>query len=195
MNGFCSLFLYFLTCFLCWYSLEIGLLYSICQVDYVTVMNITVTLHSCCMSILGNGETAHLEDLRCWRLHFSLSIPHHCCKEERTPRTVSTQKINLAPSLLAKARHMAIPRSDSIMLFGSRLRVSGNCPDDHSVIIGNDGDLCGLFPEAFKVISVFTSNPRLREIGRLLVSLLLEEVEVEGHREEELVTYLKPRKI
>lgn len=61
--------------------------------------------------------------------------------------------------------------------------------------IANDGDLCGLLPEEFKVISVFTSNPQLREIGRLLVSLLLEEGEVEGHREEELVTYLKPRKI
>lgn len=48
------------------------------------------------------------------------------------------------------------------------------------------------FPEEFKMLSVFTSNPQLREIGRLLVSLLLEEGEVEGHREEELVTYLKP---
>lgn len=76
---------------------------------------------------------------------------------------------------------------------GSEL--SGNCPDDQSVIIANDGDLCGLFPEEFKMVSVFTSNPQLREISRLLVSLLLEEGEVEGHREEELVTYLKPRKV
>ena len=45
--------------------------------------------------------------------------------------------------------------------------------------IANDGDLCGLLPEEFKVISVSTSNPQLREIGRLLVSLLLEEGEVE----------------
>ena len=40
------------------------------------------------------------------------------------------------------------------------------------------------------MIPVFIPNPQLREIGRLLVSLLLEEVE--GHREGELVTYLKP---
>ena len=125
----------------------------------------------------------------------SLSIPHHCRKEERIPRIVSSQKRHLSPSLSAKARHMAIPRSDPITLFGSRLRVSGNCPEHHSVSIADDGDLCGLLPEEFKVISVFTSNPQLREIGRLLVSLLLEEGEVEGHREEELVTYLKPQKI
>lgn len=54
---------------------------------------------------------------------------------------------------------------------------------------GNNGDSGGLFPEEFKVVSVFIANPLLKERGRLLVPLLLKEVE--GHKGGELVMYLK----
>lgn len=75
---------------------------------------------------------------------------------------------------------MATPWSDPTMLSGRRIRISRNSLDDYNIII-HDGNSCGLFPKEFKVISVFIPNPQLSGIGRLVVSLLLEEVK--GHRD------------
>lgn len=54
---------------------------------------------------------------------------------------------------------------------------------------GNNGDSGELFPEELNVVLVFIANPLLREMSRLLVPLLLKEME--GHKGGELVLYLK----
>ena len=97
-----------------------------------------MTLHSCYISILGQqAGPAHLvtQGFKGMEAPFQHVLPLHCYKEERMPRIVSTQKRHLPPSVLAKARHVATPRSNPTMLSGSKLRISGKCPDDYHVII------------------------------------------------------------